>query len=246
MKFKNIIFLFIFFTSCTTSSLKIDNKISYSSSGFAFIYSENDYKDKIINKKFDNNEFQVGHNRLKVGTFIKLTNPNNNKSLKLAVTKRVKYPDFYQVLITESLSENLELNKKIPLIEIVEINKNKSFIAGQVEISSAESTVHNTAPVTNVKIDNLSKIKTPIKRNEQKFSIILANFYSKESAITLKNSITKKLIKFDKKLKIKKIGQNDYELFTGPYNTVNSLKNDYIDLRSYGIEELEIKIYDKI
>jgi len=246
MKFKHLIFLFIFFTSCTASSFKIDNKISYSSSGFAYIYSENDYKDKIINKKFDNNEFQVGHNRLKVGTFIKITNPNNNKSLKLAVTKRVKYPDFYQVLITESLSENLELNKKIPLIEIAEINKNKSFVAGQVVISSAESTVHNTAPVTNVKIDNLSKIKTPIKRNVQKFSIILANFYSKESAITLKNSITKKLIKFDKKLKIKKIGQNDYELFTGPYNTVNSLKNDYIDLRSYGIEELEIKIYDKI
>jgi len=29
-----------------------------------------------------------------------------------------------------------------------------------------------------------------------------------------------------------------------PYSTVNSLKNDYIALKTYGFEDLEIKLYD--
>ena len=246
MKFNCILFIFILISSCTTTSVKNNNKKPYTSSGFAYIYSENDYKNKIINKKFDNNKFQVGHSKLKVGSFIKITNPNNKKFLKLIVTKRVTYPDFYQILITDSLSENLELNKKVPLIEIEEIKKNKSFVAGEVKISNEESNVHNRAPITNVKIDNLSEIKKIKKSNVKKFTIIIANFYSKESAISLKNNIAQKLVKFNNKLSIKKINKNDYELFSGPYNTVNSLKNDYIQLKSYGIEELEIKIYDKI
>ena len=246
MKFNYIIPLFILFSSCTISSVKKINNISYTSSGFAYIYSEDDYKNKIINKKFDNNKFQVGHNKLKVGSFIKITNPNNKKSLKLVVTKKVKYPDFYQIVITDTLSENLELNKKVPLVEIEEIKKNKSFVAGQVKISNEESKVHNKAPVTNVKIDNLSINKKLKIRNVQKFTIIIANFYSKESAISLKKNIDQKLVKFNNKLSIKKNSKNNYELFSGPYNAVNSLKNDYIKLKSYGIEEMEIKIYDKI
>ena len=41
-----------------------------------------------------------------------------------------------------------------------------------------------------------------------------------------------------------KKGKNKYELFSGPYSTVNSLKNDYTTLKQYGFEELEVKLND--
>ena len=41
---------------------------------------------------------------------------------------------------------------------------------------------------------------------------------------------------------IKKKKKNSFELVLGPYKAVNSLKNDYIALKDYGFEELEIKI----
>ena len=42
--------------------------------------------------------------------------------------------------------------------------------------------------------------------------------------------------------KIKKIKKNDNEinLISGPYNTVNLMKNDYILLKTFGFEDLEI------
>ena len=44
------------------------------------------------------------------------------------------------------------------------------------------------------------------------------------------------------KLSIKKMQKNNFQLISGPYNTVNSLKNDYIILKKNGFEELEIKV----
>ena len=43
-----------------------------------------------------------------------------------------------------------------------------------------------------------------------------------------------------KKLKIQKINNKENKLISGPYTSVNLLKNDYIKLKNFGFEELDI------
>ena len=44
------------------------------------------------------------------------------------------------------------------------------------------------------------------------------------------------------KIKIKKINNKENQVIVGPYISVNSLKNDYINLKNFGFEELDIFI----
>ena len=46
----------------------------------------------------------------------------------------------------------------------------------------------------------------------------------------------------NKKISIRKKKKNNFQLISGPYNTVNSLKNDYIILKKNGFEELDVKL----
>ena len=41
-------------------------------------------------------------------------------------------------------------------------------------------------------------------------------------------------------LKIKKISNKETQVISGPYKSVNLLKNDYIKLKTLGFEELDI------
>ena len=45
-----------------------------------------------------------------------------------------------------------------------------------------------------------------------------------------------------KKVKLKKISSKETQVISGPYTSVNLLKNDYIKLKNYGFEELDILI----
>ena len=45
-----------------------------------------------------------------------------------------------------------------------------------------------------------------------------------------------------KKLKIRKKTVKEFEVLSGPYKSINLLKNDYIDLKLFGFEELDIII----
>ena len=44
----------------------------------------------------------------------------------------------------------------------------------------------------------------------------------------------------DRKLKLKNINSKETQLISGPYTSVNLLKNDYIKLSNFGFEELDI------
>ena len=112
MKF-NYLILFLLLVSCT-STTSLNNKKAFSSKGFAYIYNENDYNDKVVNKRYNNFENIIAHNNLKPGTLIKLTNPENNMTISIEVKNRVNYPEFYKILITESVANELKLNKNIP------------------------------------------------------------------------------------------------------------------------------------
>ena len=119
MKFK-IILIFLL-SSCVANNSIIKNKSSFSAKGFAYIYSDYDYENKITSKKFDSNELLIGHSFLRPGSIVKIMNPENKKFLKLKVKKKAKYPDFYVVLITEEIANRIELNKNVPYVEINEL-----------------------------------------------------------------------------------------------------------------------------
>ena len=243
MKFKFIFFL-IFIFSCTSNYTKLDNRAPYNSKGFALVYNESDYENKIIQMKLDNNKIQVFHNQLKTNTLVKLINPKTNSYLIVKNIRKTKYPDFYKILITEAVAKKLDIDPNLPLIEIIEIKKNKSFVAKKAKIFEEETKIPSKAPVTSVKISNISKDKNIKKSNNQnRIYIEIATFYSEDVAIFLKDRIIKELPNYDSnKLKIRKKNYNEIKVISGPYKAVNLVKNDYILLKNFGFEELDITI----
>ncbi len=240
MKFK-FIFLLFFVYSCSSTYTKIDNRKPYNTKGFAYIYNEQDYLNKIITGKLNNEQLQISHHSLKLNSFIKITNPKTQDTLTLKNVKKIKFPEFYKILISKSVAEKLKLDPQLPLVEIYEVKKNKSFVAKKAKIFNEEKKISSKAPVANVEISNISKDQTKkkeIKKND--IFIEIATFYSRDSAEFLKKRITKEIPNFaSKKLKIKKKTNNKINLISGPYNTINLMKNDYILLKKFGFEELE-------
>ena len=71
----------------------------------------------------NNEKLQISHQNLKTGTLLKISNPKNKESIVLKNIKRIKYPEFYKVLITEPVAEKLNIDKNLPILEIFEIRK---------------------------------------------------------------------------------------------------------------------------
>ena len=243
MKYKLII-LFLFFISCAQNYSKSELKKPFNSKGFAYIYNHQDFLDKTIKKKLDDTLLQVAHSKLRPGSLVKIINTKTNDSIILKINKRFDYPEFYKLIITQPVADELNLQKDLPLIEVIEVKKNKSFVAKKTKIFKEEEKIHNNAPVEIVTINNISKDKN--KKNlvhKDKFYIIIAEFYSKNSASLLKKRITQELLNFDsKKLYINPKKSNKITLMSGPYNSINLMKNDYIQLKNFGFEELDISI----
>ena len=184
MKFK-ILFFILFIFSCSPSLKTLNQKKPYSAKGFAYVYNENDLQNKIILGKLDNKKLQISHQNLKTGTLIKIINPKNNKSIILKNIKRIKYPDFYKVLITKPIFDELELSVDLPILEIIEIKKNMSFIAEKAKIFNEEKKIPSNAPVDSVKISNISKnkkekiINTSKLYNSNIYNIVLKELIDK-------------------------------------------------------------------
>ena len=75
--------------SCTgiqtrTSTAK-DEKIYYSSTGFALIYKDSFYQNKVVNKKINNDKILLLHKSLKTNTAVRITNLKNSKSIDTKV-----------------------------------------------------------------------------------------------------------------------------------------------------------------
>ena len=241
MKFKLLILIF-FIISCSPQLKTLNQKKPYSAKGFAYVYNDNDFQNKIVLGKLNNEELQISHQNLKTGTLIKLINPKNDKSIILKNIKRIKYPDFYKILITKPIMDELKLSVDLPILEILEIKKNKSFVAEKAKIYNEEKKISSNAPVTSVKISNISKDKKKkIINKPNKIFIHIASLYSADSAKFLKQRIVKEVSDFDiNKIKIKQISNKETHIISGPYNSVNLLKNDYIKLKNFGFEELDI------
>tara|TARA_Y100000817_G_scaffold301657_1_gene281846 strand:- start:119 stop:853 length:735 start_codon:yes stop_codon:yes gene_type:complete len=242
MKYK-IVILILLLTSCAQNFSNLESNKSFSSKGFAYIYNDKDFTDKIIKRKLDNNAFEIAHNNLRPGSLIKIINVKTNDSIILKNSKRFDYPDFYKIIITKPVADEINLKTDLPLVEIIEVKKNKSFVAKKTKIFKEEEQIHSNAPVETVTINNISKKKEVKKAVKDKFYIIIAEFYSKNSARLLKERITQELENFDsKKLYTKVKKTNKITLLSGPYKSINLMKNDYIQLKNFGFEELDISI----
>jgi len=241
MKFRFFIFIFFIF-SCSPQSKTLNSKKIYSAKGLAYVYNDYDFQNKIILGKLNNEKLQISHQNLRTGTLIKIINPKNNKSIILKNIKRIKYPDFYKILITKPVMDELQLSADLPILEIIEIKKNKLFVAEKAEIYNEEKKISSNAPVTSVKISNISKEKKKKIINEpNKIFIHIASFYSLDAANLLKQRIVKEATDFDiNKLSIKQISNKETHVISGPYTSVNLLKNDYIKLITFGFEDLDI------
>jgi len=241
----HILFIFIFLYSCAgyekNKSAKDDKKIYYSSSGFALIYEDFLYEDKTINKKINNELILILHSTLKNNTPVRITNLKNSKSLETKVYKKANYPKIFSVVVTKKIASILDLDIENPFVEIIEIKKNKKFIAKEGNIFDEEKKIANTAPVDEIEMDDLTASvnkKNKEVSKKEKFMIVVSDFYYKDSAVSLKNDLSKKILLSN--IFIKKINNKKYRLLIGPFKNFNALKTTYISLNNLGFESLNI------
>ena len=116
----------------------------------------------------------------------------------------------------------------------------------KLKFTKKKKKISSNAPVTSVQIANISKKKNKEKKNNtEDIYILIASFYTQNSANFLRKRINEKIPSYDnKKLKIKKKNSKEIQLISGPYKSINLLKNDYINLKNFGFEELDIIIND--
>ena len=149
MKYKLII-LFLLLISCAQNYSKSELKKPFNSKGFAYIYNHLDFEEKIIKGRMNNDIMQISHQNLRTGTLIKIINLKNNESIVLKNIKRINYPNFYKILITKPVVEKLKIDINLPLIEIIEIKKNKSFVTKKAKIYKEEKKINSKATVAYV------------------------------------------------------------------------------------------------
>ena len=247
MNLKNIIFTFlvlIILNSCanyqiTPKSKKAD-RTYYSSKGFALIYADDLYEEKVIKKKLNIEKFEVMHKLMKRNTPIKIINLDNSKVYETLINKSGDYPKIFNVVITRKIAELLQLDLDNPYVEIIELKKNKTFIAKKSNTFEEEKNVAESAPVDEITMSVLSKENKVIKKNKVKknFILVISDFYYENSAINLMNELKKETN--INKFYINKISNNKYRLSAGPFKNFNALKSTYISINNLGFEDLNI------
>ena len=218
-----------------------DERIYYSSSGFALIYKDSFYQNKVVNKKINNDKILLLHKSLKTNTAVRITNLKNSKSLDTKVYRKAKYPKIFNVLISEKIASILDLDFENPYVEIIELKKNKTYVAKEGNIFEEEKNVAEKAPVEQIQMDNISDTtkNTSVEEiKKEKFIIIISDFYYKDSALNLKKELSKKISLNN--ISIKKISNTKYRLLAGPFENFNALKTTYISLNNLGFEDLNI------
>ncbi len=254
MFYKNILYLiiFLFLVNCTAGNL-VMNKPStnfingYSNKGFALVYSEDLYQQKIIDQQIDERSLILFQKELKINTKVKITNILNNKSLLGTVGKNSKYPSFNNAVLSKRIADDLDLDINQPYVEILEIVENSIFVAQKAKTYDEEKNVAVKAPVRKISIKNLNLDKRYKKKiSNIKFSYIvkIADFYFNDTALMmLKRIKTKSLIKNPK---IEKISNKKYRVYLGPFSDINSLQKSYNDISILEFDNIEIIKNDKI
>ena len=248
MNFKNLILLviFLFITNCTTRNLLIDKenttqKKGFSNKGFALIYSEDLYKQKIVSKKINERSLIIFQKNLKINSQVKITNILNNKTIIATVGKNSNYPLFNNSVLSLRVAEELDLNLDQPYIEIVEILNNSSFVAKKAKTYDEEKNVAIKAPVNSISINDLNVVQIKEQKSSiARFSYIIkvADFYYNDTALLMLNKINKESLIKDPR--IEKISNKIFRVYLGPFDNISSLQKSYNDISILEFENIEI------
>tara|TARA_B100001057_G_scaffold29133_2_gene26610 strand:- start:101 stop:862 length:762 start_codon:yes stop_codon:yes gene_type:complete len=245
---KLLLFFSILFLSACNQFDKNEKSLAYiddqkfSNTGFTLIYEDKLRKEKKISKKIDNRSLLIFHNKIKKNSFVKITNPLNNKSIIAEViSNNVEFSDFYNSVITKRIAEQLSLDPNEPYIDLILISKNSTFVAKKAKTFDEEKKVAEKAPVDGITIDNLGEEKKKdknVKKHKFLYSIKIADFYYKDSA---ENMV--KRIKDETNIKnsiIKKLSKTKYRVLLGPFNDIKKLENSFNKIKVLNFENIEI------
>ena len=248
MFYKKILLMisFLLLSNCTTSTLVKNNPDTsmvngYSNKGFALVYSENLYKQKIISKKIIERSLTVFQKKLKFNTKVKITNILNNKSLIGIVGKNSTYPSFNNAVLSERIAEELDIDANQPYVEILEILENSIFLAQRAKTFDEEKNVAVKVPVDGISINDLNTDNKNTKKSHNKkfsYTIKIADFYFNDTALMMLGRI--KTNNLFHNAKIEKISANKYRVYLGPLNNINSLQKAYNDISILEFENIEI------
>tara|TARA_Y100000992_G_scaffold181040_1_gene122262 strand:- start:64 stop:810 length:747 start_codon:yes stop_codon:yes gene_type:complete len=244
MKFSYLILIILFLSNCDqnnfrTSDKKIKNfEKKYSNSGFALIYNS-----ELDIKNLDERSLNIFHSSLKKKSLVKITNPNNKKSLIAEVkSNKVAFSNFYNSVISPRIAETLELNLSEPFVEIILISKDSTFIAKKAKTFKEEELVAEKAPIDGIQINDLNNKKNNKKSNlkDKKFSysIKVADFYYKKTAQLMIDRIKNETSL--KNYKIIQLSKTNYRVLIGPFNDIKSLKKSFEKMKLLYFENLEI------
>jgi hypothetical protein len=244
-----IIIIFCFFlTSCNEYVLDkntVNSKplFKYKNSGFALVYNNELHNEKKISKRINSRSLLIFHKSLKKNSFVKITNPENNKTIIAQVSSnKVKFSNFYNSVITLRIAEALDLDSNEPYVDLVLISQNSTFVAKKAKTFDEEKNVAQKAPVDGIEIDNLgesSEQKNKIKEiyNFQ-YSIKIADFYYMDSAKSMiKRIIDETSIKTPS---IKKLSKTKFRVLLGPFSDIKKLEESFNEINKLKFENLEI------
>jgi hypothetical protein len=241
------ILLILFLTACkqfddNKKVINYSNYQKYSNTGFTLIYDEQLKKENKISKKIDDRALVIFHKKIKKNSFVKITNPANDKSIiAKVISNNVQFSDFYNSVITSRIANELSIDLNEPYVDLILISENSSFIAKKAKTFDEEKNVAEKAPVDGITIDNLGadlNKKNKVKKHKFLYSIKIADFYYKDSA---ENMILR--IKKETNLKnplIKKLSQTKYRVLLGPFNDIKKLEKSFDEIKLLEFENLEI------
>ena len=249
MNYKSILIVFfIFLLGCEQNNLKkdvVNREImsKYKNSGFTLVYDPVLKKEKKISKKIDNKSLFIFHKNLKKNSFVKITNPINQKTvIAEVISNKVRFSDFYNSVITSRIADELSLNLNEPYIDLVLISQNSTFIAKKAKTYNEEKKVAEKAPVDGIQIDNLGDVNQPKnqakKDNIFSYSIKIADFYYKDSAKNMSDRIIDETNITNPV--IKTISNTKYRVLLGPFNDIKKLEDSFNEIKSLDFENIEI------
>ncbi len=249
MNFNNIltIFLILFLTACQQFDndkkvINNSNYLKYSNTGFTLIYDEQLKKDNKISKKIDDRALVIFHKKIKKNSFVKITNPANNKSIiAKVISNNAQFSDFYNSVITTRIANDLSIDLDEPYIDLVLISENSTFIAKKAKTFDEEKNVAEKAPVDGITIDNLGddlNKKNKVKKHNFLYSIKIADFYYKDSAENMILRIKKETNL--KNLLIKKLSKTKYRVLLGPFSDIKKLEQSFDEIK---LLEFEKKLF---
>ena len=216
--------------------------IVYSNKGFALIYSEDAVNS--LQYKLDNTSINILSPNLPNGTPVRITNIINGKSLITVVQNKTVLPIFYNSVITNRIVNELSINPNEPYIFIETINSNNLYVANDVKTFDEEKEVANKAPVDDIMIQNIS-LETETKESNTKnfvtdfnYIIKFGDFYFEDSAIMLKNRLFEEYN--IKNILIKKLSQNNFRVYKGPYKDFEKLKKGFHNIENLDFDSIEI------